>query len=164
MLLALDGPAEDQLGAALGYQPGQFADASGRYAADLFRPFGGFGRLVGTLAQEIGQEFFKSERIGVDELLVVQLFGVQHMSQCQHQGHVGHRVDVLALATQIVLGLALDRINADDLDLAGCDLALELGEVVVGLVGFAVPADLEVLDRVTGPEDDRVAVLEDDFP
>ncbi len=164
MLLALNGPAEDQLGAALGHQPRQLANTLGRHTTDGRCPFRRFLNLVFGLALQVGQETIEAQGVGLEEILVVEVFLDQHMGDGQHHGHVGHRVDVLVGAAQVVLRLALDRIQANDLDFLGRDLFLELFKVGVRFVGLGVPADLQVLDRVIGPEDDGLAFLEDQLP
>ena len=84
MVLALDCPAAHQHGATLGHAARQLANIVSRHRGDLFRPFRGF-RLLVLLAQEIRQELLEADRVSVDELFVVELFGIERMGQRQHQ-------------------------------------------------------------------------------
>jgi hypothetical protein len=89
VLLALHRPAEDELGAVPGHQAGELADALGRHAADLLGPLGRLLDLVLGLAFEVGQEAVEAQRVGVEELLVVQAFLHQRVRDGEHQRHVG---------------------------------------------------------------------------
>jgi len=164
VLLALDRPTEDQLGAVGGQLPGEFTNDIGLYATDRLGPFGGLLCLVFCLTQQIGQKLFEPERIGIQELLVVEILHIQRMRNGQHERHVGLRVDVELLAAQVVLGLGAHRIDADYLDLATGDLLLELCQIGIGLMGLTVPTHLEVFHRIGGPEHDGLAVLQDQRP
>ena len=85
VLLALHRPAEDELGAVLGHQAGEFADALCRHAADLLGPLGRLLDLVFDLAFEVGQEAVEAQRVGVEEFLVVQAFLHQRVRDGEHQ-------------------------------------------------------------------------------
>ena len=164
MLVTLDGPADHQHGARLGHLARQIADGFGRNTANLRRPFRGLFDIVFGLAEEVGQKAVETQGVGVDELLVVEIFGVQRVRHRQHQRHVGQRIDVLMRAIEVIAGLGAHRVNAENLDFLFGDLFLEFGEVGVGFVGFSVPAHLLVLDRVAGPPDDELRLLEQDVP
>ena len=68
------------------------------------------------------------------------------------------------LAIEIVQRLAPDRIDRDHADGLVGHLLLELAKIFIGLVGFGVPAHLQVFHRIVGEQHQQLGFFENDLP
>ena len=159
VMLALHRPAAGEHGATAGEAMRQVADRGGRHVTDRRRPFRRLRRVV-CLAEQIRQEAVEAGGVVLEELLVVQLLGVQRVGDAEHQRDIGLRPRCDPLGTEIRTGLGTHRIDADHL-LAG---RLERGKAVIcAMIGDAV-ADLIGGDRVCTPDHQQLGVLCDNWP
>ncbi|CSC10195.1 Uncharacterised protein [Vibrio cholerae] len=94
VLLTLDTPTKQQLCTTIHQHTGEIADRIGFHATDCRCPLWRFFNLIFALTQYVRDELFKAQAVSFNELLVVQVFGIQHMRYRQHERHVSLWVDV----------------------------------------------------------------------
>ena len=82
MLHTLHAPAGNNLRSAARHLPRQFTNRICINSADFFRPLGIF-RLSVTFAQQIRQKLLKPNAVVIEEMLIVELLGIQRV--CQRQ-------------------------------------------------------------------------------
>jgi hypothetical protein len=161
-LLAVPGPlqrpADRDDGAAGGHPPGQGGDLAGGQSADPRRPRRGFGQAV-IDPEQVPLEAVVTGAVGTQEVTIDQRLGGQHVSQRQHDGHVGarHRRMPLALAVDVV---AQWRERHD----ASAPVAQPAQRVACGMGGGAAVVEPGVLQCQPAETHHQIGVFDDDLP